>query len=361
MRLRGALLACLSYLLAASPALAHPAPFSYIDLQVTRDAINVTVVMHAFDVAHDLGLTSEDGVFEPNFVHAYGGAVTALATTRLGLSADGTRLIARPIDVTVLPDRRAVRVRLRSSEKWPGSIEVEAAMFPYDASHQTFLNIYENGTLTRQAILDAGHSHLTHYTGSTQGTLAVIRRFVAAGIEHIAIGPDHILFLIGLLLLGGSVMQLLKIVTAFTIAHSITLTLAALSLVSPSSRLIEPAIALSIVYVGIDNLLVRPGSRDTRVWIALTFGLIHGFGFASVLREMDLPGRALGWSLFSFNLGVEIGQVCIVVLVASMLAWIAARSTVIRTRIAYAGSVVVAGAGVVWFVQRVFFTAGGPG
>jgi hydrogenase/urease accessory protein HupE len=131
-----------------------------------------------------------------------------------------------------------------------------------------------------------------------------------------------------------------------------------LNLFSPSTRLVEPAIALSIIYVGIDNLLVKPGSRDTRVWIALTFGLIHGFGFASVLREMDLPRRALGWSLFSFNLGVEIGQVIIVVIVASILGWIAARSTVLRTRIAYAGSVIVATAGLIWFVQRVFFVGG---
>jgi hydrogenase/urease accessory protein HupE len=359
MRLRGALLACLCLLVAARPARAHPAPFSYVDLQLSPQSMDVRVVMHAFDVAHDLRLASEDAVFEKDFVQARGRDVTALATARLRLAANGRTLTASPVDVTVLPDRRAVRVRFRCEEPWPGEIDVDAAMFPYDAAHQTFLNIYENGALTRQAILDAGHTHVTHYTGSAQGTLVVIRRFVVAGIEHIAIGPDHILFLVGLLLLGGSVMQLLKIVTSFTIAHSITLTLAALGLVSPSSRIIEPAIALSIVYVGIDNLLVRPGSRDTRVWIALTFGLIHGFGFASVLREMDLPRRALGWSLFSFNLGVEIGQVCIVILVASMLAWIAARSVLVRTRIAYAGSVVVAAAGVVWFVQRVFFTAGG--
>jgi hydrogenase/urease accessory protein HupE len=225
--------------------------------------------------------------------------------------------------------------------------------------HQTFVNIYDEGRLRRQFVLDARQTRAADYSGSTQSTGAVVRKFVVAGIEHIAIGPDHILFLVGLLLLGGSVIQLLKIVTAFTIAHSITLTIAALNILSPSARLVEPAIALSIIYVGIDNLLVKPGARDTRVWIALTFGLIHGFGFASVLREMDLPRRALGWSLFSFNLGVEIGQVCIVLLVASLLAWIAARSAPLRTRVVYAGSVIVAAAGVVWFVQRVFFVGGG--
>ena len=116
-----------------------------------------------------------------------------------------------------------------------------------------------------------------------------------AGIHHILIGLDHLLFLVGLLLLGGSVRQLLLVVTAFTVAHSITLSLAALNLITPPARLIEPAIALSIVYVGIDNLMVGRG-RDVRGWIAFAFGFIHGFGFASVLREMELPSRALGWS-----------------------------------------------------------------
>src|SRR5207245_3765966 len=94
---------------------------------------------------------------------------------------------------------------------------------------------------------------------------------------------------------------------------------------SAPARLLEPAIALSIGYVGADNLLVREG-RDVRAWIAFAFGFIHGFGFASVLREMDLPARALGWSLFSFNVGVEIGQLLVVVLVASALGALRARS-----------------------------------
>ena len=133
-----------------------------------------------------------------------------------------------------------------------------------------------------------------------------------AGVHHILIGPDHLIFLVGLLLLGGTLRQLALVVTAFTLAHGMTLSLAALNIVSPPTRIVEPAIALSIVYVGADNLMIR-GGRDVRVWIAFAFGLIHGFGFASVLREMDLPPTALGWSLFSFNVGVEIGQLLVVV------------------------------------------------
>jgi HupE / UreJ protein len=120
---------------------------------------------------------------------------------------------------------------------------------------------------------------------------------------------------------------------------------------------IEPAIALSIVYVGIDNLMVR-GGRDMRAWIAFAFGFIHGFGFANVLREMDLPPRALGWSLFSFNLGVEVGQVIVVVAVASLLAVVRKRSETAGKRLAVVGSWVVIAAGAFWFVERVFFPGG---
>jgi len=186
--------------------------------------------------------------------------------------------------------------------------------------------------------------------------MAVMRTFTASGVHHILIGPDHILFLIGLLLLGGRWTALLKIVSFFTIGHSITLSLAALNLVTPPPSLIEPAIALSIVFVGADNL-VRGDGRDLRAWVALAFGLVHGFGFANVLREFGLPREALGWSLFSFNVGVEIGQLGIVLVVATLLEAVRRRSSLVGARVATAGSIVVIAAGSYWFVQRVFFPA----
>jgi hypothetical protein len=147
------------------------------------------------------------------------------------------------------------------------------------------------------------------------------------------------------------------VVSAFTVAHSVTLSLAALNIVSPPARIIEPAIALSIVYVGADNLMVA-GGRDMRAWIALAFGFIHGFGFANVLREMDLPRKALGWSLFSFNVGVEIGQLLVVIAVASAFAALRSRSEWAGRQLAFAGSVVVIVTGAFWFIQRVFFPGG---
>ena len=149
--------------------------------------------------------------------------------------------------------------------------------------------------------------------------------------------------------------RLLGIVTAFTVAHSVTLSLAALDLVNLPASLIEPVIALSIVYVGIDNLMVGQGSRDLRAWTAFFFGFVHGFGFAGVLKEFGLPSQALGWSLFSFNLGVEIGQACIVVVVAGLLMTLRKRWPALDRRIVVLGSIVVILAGAYWFVERVFF------
>ena len=343
----------------ATPVSAHPAPFSFVDLRIQATSVDIEVVIHAFDVAYELGIDQPDRALDPAVLRSGAERLTALLRDRLRIAADGRVLVfdswsaAEP-----LPERQSVRLRARVDlGNPPGVIDVSAELFPYDEAHQTFLNFYDDGELTSQAILGADQTRNEYFVGSRQGTLAVIRKFVPEGVHHILIGPDHLLFLVGLLLLGGSVRRLLTVITGFTVAHSITLVLAVLNIVTPPGRLVEPIIALSIVYVGIDNLMVR-GGRDMRVWIALVFGLIHGFGFASVLQEMGLPSGALGWSLFSFNLGVEIGQVAVAVGVASALMALRARSAVAGRRLAVAGSVVVMAAGTFWFVQRVFFSGG---
>lgn len=354
-------LAALGVLLAtAQPARAHPVPFSYLDLRLQPGAapeIDGTLVVHIFDLAHDLKIEPPERLLEPAFAGEYAAAIVAVLAPRLTLKTDGRLSRAEWLQVEILAERQSLRVRIRYLlDSAPGVVTVAAAMFPYDPIHQTFVNIYDGGALT-QAILDHGRPEFEYFAGTRQGALAVMRKFIPAGIHHILIGPDHLLFLVGLLLLGGSVRQLAVVVTAFTVAHSITLSLAALNLVTPSGRIIEPAIALSIVYVGADNLLVHNG-RDVRAWIAFAFGFIHGFGFASVLREMDLPARALGWSLFSFNLGVEIGQLLVVLAVASAFSALRSRSEAMGRRLAFAGSIVVMVAGTFWFIQRVFFPGG---
>jgi hydrogenase/urease accessory protein HupE len=360
-RMRGAVFALvvISILSFALRVSAHPVPFSYLDIRIQPGAIELTLVAHMFDVAHELGIDPPDRVLDPSVLAEQGDAVLALLQKRLQVISGGEALASGIWSAAEpLPDRQSIRWHARYLiTRAPGYLSVTAILFPYDTAHQTFVNFYEGDALTSQAILDWSHPTLEYFVGDRQGVLAVIRKFVPAGIHHILIGPDHLLFLVGLLLLGGSIRRLLVVVSAFTVAHSITLSLAALNLVTPPSRLIEPAIALSIVYVGVDNLMVGRG-RDVRAWIAFAFGFIHGFGFASVLREMNLPSRALGWSLFSFNLGVEIGQLLVVVAVASALIALRSRSEAAGRRLAFAGSVAVILMGAFWFVQRIFFPGG---
>lgn len=358
MRVRHAVL-ILVLLAVSAPVQAHPAPFSYLDLHLRQGQVEGSLVVHTIDVAHEVRLSSPASFLDRRTVDANQDQLFALIRQRVSLIAGGAPLAPLVEQVDILADRQALRFTLHFvTERSPDSFVVRASLFPYDANHQTFVNVYEAGALRHQGIFNASRTSLEYFPGTVQGTLAVVRRFIVEGIRHIAIGPDHILFLVGLLLLGGSLMQLVRIVTAFTVAHSLTLTLAVLSVISPSASLVEPAIALSIIYVGADNLLVTRQSRDVRAWIALAFGLIHGFGFASVLRGMDLPRQALGWSLFSFNVGVEIGQVAIVIAVAAALAAVRRSSEAFGRHLVHVGSAAVIGAGAYWFVERVFFPGG---
>jgi hydrogenase/urease accessory protein HupE len=353
-RLRLLLTCFAATLLAAAGADAHPAPFSYLDIHLAGRDLSGSLVLHDMDVAHELGLATPESLMDPAAVAARRDAIVGFIASRLILSADGRDLVWRCTGIAPLPDRSAIELTWQATAPSPvGRLTILAVLFPYDPQHQTFVNVYEAEALIRQEVLGLDRASVDFYTRTTQGRFAVVKTFTASGVHHIAIGPDHILFVIGLLLLGGSVPRLLAIVSAFTVGHSVTLTLATLGVVNPPSHLVEPAIALSIVYVGADNLLIGSGGRDVRAWVALFFGLVHGFGFASVLRETGLPPRALGLSLFAFNLGVEIGQAIIVVTVASALGALRARNAPLAKRVAVGGSVIVTAAGMFWFVQRV--------
>jgi hydrogenase/urease accessory protein HupE len=334
---------------------AHPAPFSYLDVVFRNGGIEGSLVVHLIDVAHDLGIAPPDRLLDDSLVQREKQRIFDLVTPRLTLRSEG-RLTPQWESIELLKEDTALRLRYRIPTEQPGALMIDTDLFPYDPVHQTFINIYEGGKIRQQVIFSAGTKEHTYYLGTTQGAIAVMKTFVPSGVHHILIGPDHILFLVGLLLTGGTWLALVRIVTAFTIGHSITLSLAALNLVTPPASIIEPAIALSIVFVGADNL-VRGDGRDLRAWVALVFGLVHGFGFANVLREFGLPSEALGWSLFSFNVGVEIGQLAVVLLVTGALIAVRRNSELIARRVAFAGSLVVIAAGSYWFIQRVFFPA----
>jgi hydrogenase/urease accessory protein HupE len=167
-----------------------------------------------------------------------------------------------------------------------------------------------------QALLDAGNTTVT-LSAPAPSLLSTMQRYLVTGIEHIFLGYDHIAFLVAVVLWARRLVPVIKIVTAFTIAHSITLSLAALNIVVIPSIVVEPAIAASIVFVAMENFFSRDIDRRWRVTFA--FGLIHGFGFAGALQEVGLPAHAVATALAAFNVGVEIGQVAIVSIVVPAL------------------------------------------
>jgi hypothetical protein len=350
-------LVALLAILFAAPALAHPVPFSYLDLNLHDGVADGTLTTHVLDPAHDLGISPAERLYDPALLQSKLKQITDKLDQGLYLRSGGKALTPHWTGAVAIPSQQQLKFSYTIPDVTAGSLSVHTDLFTYDSQHQTFVNVYQDGKLRQQWIFNHAAPERTYYFGTTAGVLEVIKTFVPAGVHHILIGPDHILFLCGLLLLGGKLSRLIKIVTAFTLGHSVTLSLATLGVLSPPSAIIEPGIALTIIVVGADNLM-RGEGKDLRALAALLFGLIHGFGFASVLKEFGLPREALAWSLFSFNVGVEIGQLIIVCILATTLEFVRRQNPVIGRRVAVAGSYVVIAAGAFWFIQRVFFPGG---
>jgi len=206
------------------------------------------------------------------------------------------------------------------------------------------------GSATHEAILDIDLPSATFGTTGPRSYLRTFGSFLRLGVEHIFTGYDHLAFLVGLLVATSSFRSLIKIVTSFTVAHSITLALATFDAVVLPTRVTESLIALSIGYVAAENLLRSRAIERYR--ITFLFGLVHGFGFSTVLRQMQLPRRNLALSLFSFNAGVELGQLLFVAIVVPMMMYLAASAWQNRIRSAVSSGIVCVS--VYWFIQRAF-------
>ena len=232
----------------------------------------------------------------------------------------------------------------------PGVLQLESTFHKLtDDRHRTFCQVDMDGALT-QYVLDASRpvERIEVLTGWS-GLARRASRFLVLGVEHILTGYDHLAFLLGLIILGGALRSLIGVVSSFTVAHSLTLILATLDLVILPTRFVEAAIALSICYVALENMFVR--EVRYRWVITFFFGLIHGFGFSNVLREMQLPRSGLAVSLLSFNLGVELGQLAILLLLFPAVLYLSRRrwhSVAINL-----ASALMLGLGGFWFVQRV--------
>jgi len=214
------------------------------------------------------------------------------------------------------------------------------------STHRTLAKISEGGRV-RDFVFEQGRDYVAEVR--TRPIDAVLQ-FIRMGILHIFTGYDHIAFLLGVVLIGGSFRTILKVVTSFTIAHSLTLALAAFRIVELPSRMVESGIALSIMYIALENLFFQ--KVDRRWIVTFFFGVIHGFGFASALQEANLTRNLMATALFSFNFGVEIGQLCIVALLLPALLYLSRMK--LCTPIVKTCSAAIFVLGTVWFCQRVW-------
>jgi len=235
---------------------------------------------------------------------------------------------------------------------WPAPIEalsVRYDLFVPNVSTASCLATIRHDGQVHNVVFTPEHRAATITFGRTPVWQA-IGGFVTLGIGHILTGYDHILFLLSLLMLGGSMRSIVKIVTAFTVAHSVTLSLAVLDVVTLPSRWVESAIALSIFYVAAENVWRGTASLRNRWLVTFGFGLVHGMGFASALREMRLPQANVAASLVGFNVGVEIGQLAVVIL--ACLALDVLRNRTWAPSFRQGVSLATALVGAVWFVER---------
>ena len=243
-------------------------------------------------------------------------------------------------------------------------------LFDVDPSHRGLVQWIGPGqdpASAAQALVFGTESAEQTLTMQPAGRWQTFRQYLVDGVWHIWIGYDHILFLLSLLLpavllrrnnqwepaptLGGSFKEVLKVVTAFTLAHSITLSLAAMGIISLPSRLVESVIAASVVLAALNNLR---GTIEGKRWVmAFVFGLIHGFGFASVLADLGLPKEALALALVGFNAGVEVGQLSIVA-VFLPVAFVLRKTRFYRVGVLTGGSLIVAALASWWLAQRLF-------
>src|SRR4028118_2245687 len=199
-------------------------------------------------------------------------------------------------------------------------------------------------------------AHTINYALEKAPTQHVILYYLKLGFTHIIPeGFDHILFIVGLCLLSNKIKSILWQATAFTIAHSITLALSMKNIIVAPSAIVEPIISLSILFVAVENLLLTE-LKPWRIMLVFMFGLIHGMGFASSLNEIGLPRNKFFTSILSFNVGVELGQIAVILTMFLLLVVPFGKRTDYRKKIVFPLSIIIALIACYWTVERVFFT-----
>jgi HupE / UreJ protein len=365
-------LALFAVLLAAIPvtAEAHKPSDSTLSLTIEDSTVQGRWAIALRDLDYAMGLDGDgNGEITWSEVRARHKAIAAYALSRLDLHSDTEICPTTAGDQEVEDRSDGAYTVLRFTAACAGTVENFEAryllFFDLDPQHRGLLQVDWNGVNSTTILSPARPSWRAQDGETSPWTQAAV--YTQEGVWHIWIGIDHVLFLLSLLLpavllrgKGGvwatkkpraAFLEVVKVVTAFTLAHSITLGLASVGWIDLPSRLIEPIIAASIVIAALNNIfpLVTRG-----IWlVAFGFGLVHGIGFATALSELGLPSQGLLLSLFSFNLGVEMGQLAIVAVFLPAAIWFARTRFYLPVAMRF-GSLAIAAIASVWFVERAF-------
>ena len=378
MRCRSVLPGLIAAGLAASSRLsfAHDPGLSTVQVRETAEGLEATVTLAAADWA---------GLLQRAAGGEVAGSQETLEREALVLSLDGTDIASEAPVLSRRDDAVSVVLRFpKSPRPAGGALELRAPLLErLPHGHRQFVTVMDARAHVRaERLLDARAPRMEvplAEADAEDARAAAFLRFLGLGVEHILFGWDHLAFLCGLLIVGPSAREAGKVITAFTAAHSLTLGLAALEIVAAPASVVEPLIAASVLFVGVENVLRREPAR--RWPLAFGFGLIHGFGFASVLRELGIGaggavgafGTGVAAPLAGFNLGVEIGQIAVASLVLPLVwrmsrgqkaanGWIpfgvpgfSGRESAAPARPWWvpAGSTALACAGAIWFTARV--------
>jgi hypothetical protein len=358
-------------LFAAGAAQAHKPSDSYLTLYADGASLRGQWDIALRDLEYAVGLDANgDGEITWGELKAKQAEVDAYALARLSLRADAQACRLTPTEHLIDEHSDGAYAVLRFDAQCEGNgyrvVEVDYSLFfDLDPTHRGLLRV-EHGKSSTTAVL--GPERPRFEVRAEGLTLAAqFLDYAREGVWHIWKGFDHILFLVSLLLpsvllgtgkgwhpaerFAPTFWDVLKVATSFTVAHSITLSLAALSIIQLPSRLVESTIALSVVLAALNN--IWPIVRGRRWLVAFGFGLIHGFGFASVLADLGLPQSALLVALVGFNVGVEVGQLAIIA-VFLPVAYALRRGWLYRRVIFLGGSAAIAVVAAIWMIERVF-------
>ena len=358
---------------------AHSSSNSYLTLYALNDQLTLRVDIHLrdIDLIFDLD-TNRDGQVTWGEAQMRSSELSQWLDQGLQISASGINCDLSQVDLQVSRLADGTYLSAQWFPKCPTITDIANTnftlrynlIFQQDSLHRGLLKV-DLPNLQSSALLSPERPE-TQVSLVESSTLRVFGRYIIEGIWHIWIGIDHILFLISLLLLAPLqtsrlritqwsaaqqarpvMLDVLAVVTAFTLAHSITLGLTVLKWFTPPANLVEFAIALSVVLAAMNNLL---GINSLKRWrLAFIFGLIHGFGFANVLLDQGLPANAIVAALAGFNIGVEIGQL-VIVLVFLLLAWLLRSTFLYRWLVVVGGSIVIILIGTYWILERSGFT-----